>query len=227
MKTIARISTGITLSGALVLSSCTVNPHTGEQQVSKTVKGSLIGAAGGAALGALIGNNRKGGKSREGAIKGGIAGLLVGAGIGQYMDYQEAQIRKELEGTNVTVSRAGDNLTLNMPSDITFASGKSSLAPQFTGTLDSVAQVVSKYDKTQLSVIGHTDSDGSYAYNQGLSDARARTVANYLSARGVASGRLNTYGKGETQPIASNSSANGKAQNRRVEVRIVPVNDQF
>lgn len=226
-----KISQTYTALGAIVavtFSSCTTtNPYTGEKQISKTAAGTLIGAAGGAAIGALSGNNRTGGKSREHAIKGALIGGAVGGGIGIYMDQQEAQIRQQLQGTGVSVTRSGNDLILNMPSDITFKSGSSSVLPRFTSTLGSVALVLKKYKKTSISITGHTDSDGSPSYNQNLSVSRANSVAQSLSRQGVSGSRIQTYGRGEASPIASNSSTQGKAQNRRVELKIVPQSSQF
>lgn len=228
MKKLAQLSVGVVAAASLMVTSCTtVDPYTREQKASNKIKGAAIGAAGGAALGALIGNNRSGGRSREGALIGALSGAVIGLGVGQYMDHQEALIRRELEGTGVSVSRVGNDLVLNMPSDITFSKGKSKLLSQFTSTLGSVATVFKKYKKTNISVIGHTDSDGGSSYNQNLSMARANSVAGYLSSRGLEGSRILTSGEGETKPVASNSSSAGKAQNRRVEIHVVPKSSQF
>ena len=224
---ITRSIASITIA-SLALSSCTtVNPNTGQKQPSKLVKGGVLGALGGAAIGALSGNNRTGGKSRDHAIKGAAIGALAGMGIGGYMDRQESKMRQGMNGSGVTVTRAGNDLILNMPSDITFGSGSSSIQPQFQDTLGSVAGVLSQYNKTQISITGHTDSDGSSSYNQGLSINRARSVANALNSQGVSSSRTQTYGEGEALPIASNNTSAGKAQNRRVVIRIIPQQSQF
>jgi len=143
------------------------------------------------------------------------------------MDQQEAKVRQQLAGSGVGVTRDGNNLILNMPSDITFNSGQSTILPQFASTLSSVASVINQYNKTTLSITGHTDSDGTNSYNQGLSIQRANSVASYLVNSGVAANRLVTAGKGESQPVASNNTAAGKAQNRRVELYIIPQNSQF
>lgn len=213
---------------AFALTNCTtINPYTGEQQASNAIKGAGIGAAGGALLGAIIGNNTGSGDAGRGAVVGGLVGGATGGGIGYYMDTQEAKIRQQLQGTGVSVTRAGNDIILNMPSDITFASGSASLRSEFYSTLDSVALVLKEYDKTIIAVDGHTDSDGSNSYNQGLSESRASGVASYLASRGIPGNRFNAYGYGESSPIASNNSAAGKAQNRRVELRIEPVTAQF
>ncbi|XMO76019.1 OmpA family protein [Roseibacillus persicicus] len=208
---------------SLGLSNCTTtNPYTGEQQVSKTAAGAGIGTLVGAGLGAIIGNNTGDGDAGRGALIGAGIGLVGGGGIGQYMDQQETLIRRQLQGTGVSVTREGNNLILNMPNDVTFSVASANLQPQVTSTLDSVALVLNKFDKTLVTVEGHTDSDGSNSYNQTLSEQRALSVANYLASRKVNGQRLIVKGFGETQPIASNSSSAGKAQNRRVEIHIVP-----
>lgn len=209
---------------ALGLLGCTTtNPYTGEQQVSRTAAGAGIGAASGAVLGAIVGNNSGSGDQGKGAAWGAMAGALIGGGIGQYMDMQEEAIRAQLQGTGVSVTRSGNNIILNMPHDITFDTGQDRIRSDFADTLDAVALVLNKYNRTMVNVDGHTDSDGGTSYNQGLSERRASAVASYLASRRVDSRRLIVRGYGESQPIASNSSAAGKAQNRRVEIRIVPV----
>lgn len=208
---------------ALLLANCTTtNPYTGQQQVSKTAAGAGLGTLIGAGLGAIIGNNTGDGDAGRGALIGAGAGLVAGGGIGQYMDQQEALIRRQLQGTGVSVTREGNNIILNMPQDITFDVAQDNLRPEMTNTLDSVALVLNKFDKTLVTVEGHTDSDGSKSYNQNLSERRALRVSNYLAGRRVSGQRLVTRGYGETQPIASNGTSAGKAQNRRVEVHIVP-----
>lgn len=225
MKKIHSMITAVTL-GALVLPSCTtVDPYTGQRKTSNATMGTAIGAAGGALTGALLGKRH--GKSRDYAIRGAILGGLGGGAVGYYMDQQEAQIRRQLQGTGVSVTRQGNDIILNMPSDITFRTGSSQIQPRFEQTLTSVALVLKKFNKTQISVIGHTDSVGTASYNQRLSVERARSVASSLNARGVAGYRTLISGRGESSPIASNNTAAGKAKNRRVELRIVPQQNQF
>ena len=212
----------------LALSSCTtVDPYTGETKTSNSAKAAAIGAISGGVIGALIGDNRTGGKSREYAIRGAALGALAGLGVGNYMDQQEAQIRQQLQGTGVSVTRSGDELILNMPSDITFKVNSSNLQQRFTSTLYSVALVLKKFNKTYVNVVGHTDSDGTEKYNMQLSVARARSVSNYLSRSGVSSNRIHSSGRGEYEPIASNSTQAGKAKNRRVQITIRPNQQQF
>lgn len=213
----------VAAASLFTLSSCmSTNPYTGEQQVSKTTQGAGIGAIGGAILGGIIGNNVGDGDEEQGMLIGAALGGLTGAGIGNYMDQQEAAIRSQLQGTGVSVSRVGNNIILNMPHDITFNSGSDAIRSQFAGTLNSVALVLNKYNKTLVNVNGHTDSDGGASYNQGLSERRAGAVSQYLSSQRVDPRRLIVRGFGETEPIASNASSAGKAKNRRVEIHIVP-----
>jgi outer membrane protein OmpA-like peptidoglycan-associated protein len=196
----------------------TVNPYTRETQTSKAVKGAGIGAAAGAVVGLLT----KGDKLENALIGAGV-GALAGGGVGYYMDVQEAKLRQRLEGTGVSVTRNGDNITLNMPSSITFALNSSDLNAQFYSALDGVSTVLKEYDKTVVEVAGHTDSSGSDQYNQSLSERRAQAVAGYLGSHGVKQQRLITVGAGESHPVASNDSEAGRASNRRVELTIVPV----
>ncbi|NCF86288.1 MAG: OmpA family protein [Verrucomicrobiaceae bacterium] len=217
----AQLASAALLSLALV--SCqTVDPYTGEQKLSKTASGAGIGAALGAGLGAVIGNNTGDGNAGQGGLIGAALGAGLGGGIGNYMDRQEAAIRAELEGTGVSVTRNGNNIILNMPHDITFDVADDRLRSDFGRTLNSVAIVLRKFDKTLINVDGHTDSDGGVDYNQALSERRAASVARFIESRGVNGQRLIVRGYGESRPIASNNSSAGKAQNRRVELHIAP-----
>jgi len=201
-----------------IATACTtINPYTQEQQTSKVAKGAGIGAAAGAVVGLLT----KGDKLQNAMIGAGI-GALAGGGAGYYMDVQEAKLRQQLQGTGVSVTRMGDNITLNLPGNVTFATGSADLNARFFSVLDSVATVVKEYDKTLIEVAGHTDNVGATAYNQGLSERRAQTVANYLEGRGVAAKRLLTVGAGETHPVASNDTDAGRQANRRVEITLAP-----
>ncbi|MFN3434739.1 MAG: OmpA family protein, partial [Sphingomonas sp.] len=147
----------------------------------------------------------------------------AGAGIGAYMDKQERDLRARTAGTDVQVTREGDNLVLNIPSGITFAYDSAEVQPQFRRTLDQVADTLAQYNQTYIDVYGHTDSTGSAAYNQTLSERRATAVADYLASRGVQPARIGTRGFGKTQPIASNDTDAGRAANRRVEIKVVPI----
>lgn len=186
-----------------------------------TYRGAGIGAVLGAGLGSLTGDGST--ERRQRATVGAAIGAVAGAAIGQYMDSQEGQLRDSLQGSGVEVSRQGDNILLNMPSNITFAVDSANIQSQFYGTLNDVASVLTQYPETQIQVLGHTDSTGSHSYNQGLSERRAWSVSNFLGNKGVSSARLSGVGFGETQPIADNASDYGRAQNRRVEVRIMPI----
>ena len=203
----------------LTTAACTTDPETGERRVSKAAIGGIGGALGGYLLGDLVGGRRDRTEKIVGAGIGGIAG----AGIGAYMDKQEREMRARTAGTDVQVIRQGDDLLLNIPSGINFAYDSDAVAPQFQQTLDRVAQVLSEYDRSYVDVYGHTDSTGSGAYNQGLSERRAYSVARYLETHNVQHARLGTRGFGETQPLATNETEDGRAANRRVEIKIVPV----
>ncbi|MEE9434700.1 MAG: OmpA family protein [Sphingorhabdus sp.] len=209
------------LVAALSLSACTTNPETGNKRVSKAAIGGLGGALGGYLLGDLIGGRR----DRTEKILGAGIGAVVGAGVGHYMDEQEKKLRKQTAGTGVNVIRDGDNLVLDMPAELTFAVNDASVQPAFQSTLDQVASTLTQYESTYVDVLGHTDSTGSDAYNQSLSERRASSVANYLSGRGVQQARLATRGYGESQPKASNTTEEGRSANRRVEIRLVPVTE--
>ena len=203
----------------LPLAACTTNPETGNKRISKTVIGGAAGALGGYLLGDLIGGRR----DRTEKILGAGIGAVAGAGAGYYMDEQEKKLRRQTAGTGVGVTREGDELVLDMPSEITFATGSANLDPAFRATLEKVAQTLTEYEKTYVDVMGHTDSTGSDAFNQTLSEQRSSSVASYLTQKGVQSARLATKGYGESQPRASNTTEEGRAANRRVEIRLVPV----
>jgi outer membrane protein OmpA-like peptidoglycan-associated protein len=200
-------------------SACVTNPETGERHLSKAAIGGVGGALGGYLLGDLVGGRH----DRTEKIIGAGLGGLAGAGIGAYMDKQERDLRAKTAGTDVQVVRQGDNLVLNMPSNVTFAYDSAQVQPQFQATLNQVADVLKQYDETYIDVYGFTDSTGSDSYNQQLSERRAESVASYLEARGVQSARLGTQGFGETHAIAPNDTEEGRAANRRVEIRLVPI----
>jgi len=203
------------------VSACTtVNPYTQEKQVSKVAIGTGIGAASGAVIGALTasGKNR-----RRNALIGAGIGAVAGGGAGYYMDVQEAKLRQRLQNTGVSVTRQGDNIILNMPGNVTFATNSPNINAGFYEVLNAVAVVLKEYPKTYVDVVGHTDSTGDAAYNQRLSEDRARSVAGYLTSQGVQVERLLVAGRGETEPIASNDTPEGRSQNRRVNIQIAPV----
>lgn len=198
----------------------TYDPYTGEEKVSSATKGSVIGAVGGAAVGAATSSSSDRGK---GALIGAASGAAVGGGIGYYMDRQEAKLRRQLEGSGVRVVRNGDQIDLIMPGNITFNTDQSSIRPAFTDTLESVALVLKEFDQTTIRIEGHTDSTGSDSYNQLLSESRASSVRDFLLNRGVQPGRTRAVGYGERYPVASNDTAAGREQNRRVELTLVPM----
>ncbi len=209
-------------ASAFLLTACTSNPYTGEQQVSKGLLGAGGGAILGGAAGALIGATTSV-KTRKAALIGAGIGALAGGGVGIYMDNQEAKLRQRLQNTGVSVTRVGDSIVLNMPSNITFDSDQSDVKPQFYETLNSVALVFQEFDQSLIDVAGHTDSDGSDDYNIDLSRRRAGSVARYLTSQQLDPQRFSVEGRGEREPIASNASSRGKQENRRVEITIQPL----
>ncbi|MBW2543154.1 MAG: OmpA family protein [Deltaproteobacteria bacterium] len=201
-----------------LLTACVTDPYTGEKKVSKAATGAVIGGATGAAIGAATGGDR-GKRAGIGAAAGAVAGGAVGA----YMDHQEAKLREQLQGTGVSVTRAGDELILNMPGNITFDVDQSSIRSDFYDVLNSVVLVVKEFDKTNIEVSGFTDSTGSDQYNQELSERRAASVGSYITSQGVAAGRVWTRGFGERNPVADNNTAAGRERNRRVELKLIPI----
>lgn len=215
-KTIIAVS-----AAALMAAACTTDPYTGQQKPSNTAIGVGLGAAAGALAGAAVGGSKV--AQRNAILIGAGIGALTGGAIGSYMDQQEAELRAQLEGTGVSVTRQGDNLILNMPSNITFDTDQAAVKPAFVPTLNSVGIVLRKFDRTLVDVYGHTDSTGDADYNLDLSNRRATSVANYLAGQGVDGRRFYVTGYGESQPIATNDTPDGRAANRRVEIRLVPV----
>ena len=212
------VSTSLTIA----LSGCeTLDAYTQESKTSNATKGAVIGAVAGAAVGLASGDDAV--ERRQHALILAGVGALAGGAIGYYMDQQEAKLRAELQGTGVSVTRIGDNLTLNMPGNITFATNSSDLSSEFLDVLSSVSKVLIEFDQTVVEVAGHTDSSGSDAYNQALSERRSGSVAQYLQSQDVDPQRLMTIGMGESMPIADNSMAASKQANRRVEITMVPV----
>jgi len=213
---------GLACAMALPLGGCyTENAYTGDREVSRTAKGAGIGAAVGAVVGLLTGGDAA--AHRKNALIAAGVGALAGGAVGNYMDRQQAELRTQLRGSGVSVTRMGDNLTLNMPGNITFQSDSAELNASFYRVLDSVNVVLKKYEKTVIEVAGHTDSTGSAQYNQQLSERRANTVAQYLEAHGLRSDRVIAVGAGETRPVASNDTPEGRQANRRVELTLTPL----
>lgn len=206
---------------AYSLTGCmTYDPYTGQKKVSDSTKGSVIGALAGAAVGAAAANGKN---HVRGALLGAAIGGAAGGGIGYYMDKQEAELRHQLQGTGVRVQRNGNQINLIMPGNVTFDVDQASIRPDFYDVLHSVALVLKKFDKTAINIAGYTDSTGSASYNQQLSEKRARAVADYLRNQGINGNRLEVVGYGESNPIASNKTAQGRQQNRRVELKLVPL----
>ena len=198
----------------------TINPYTGEEQTSSAVKGGAIGAATGALVGVLASSKHDRGK---GALIGAATGAAVGGGIGYYMDVQEAKLRQKMKGTGVSVTRQGDNIILNMPNSVTFDTNSSQVKAAGANTLSGVAMVLKEYEKTRVNVVGHTDSSGGRDLNMRLSQERADSVGSNLITQGVDASRISMSGVGPDQPVASNSTAAGKAQNRRVTITLSPL----
>ena len=208
---------------ALSLSACTtINAYTGEQQLSNTAGGAMVGAGTGAVVGAAAGA-MTGNDPRIGALIGAGVGALTGATVGHYMDQQEAELRAQLQGTGVSVTRVGNQIILNMPSNITFAVDQATVQPSFNETLVSVGLVLKKFNRTVVDVYGYTDNTGTVQHNNDLSQRRAVAVATILANQGIDQRRFYIAGKGEDDPIASNSTETGRAQNRRVELQISPI----
>jgi outer membrane protein OmpA-like peptidoglycan-associated protein len=199
----------------------TLDPYSGESGMSNSTKGALIGAAAGVVVGLASGDDAV--DRRQRALLGAGVGALAGGSVGYYMDKQEAELRAELEGTGVSVTRIGDNITLNMPGNVTFATDSSDLNPAFFDVLNSVGKVIREFDQTVVEVAGHTDSTGSDVHNQALSERRSSTVSQFLQSRSIASERLITIGLGESMPVADNSQEYGRQANRRVEITMVPL----
>lgn len=208
-------------AGLLATTACTTDPQTGQRTISKAAIGAGLGVVGGYLGGDIVGGRR----DRTEKIVGAGIGAIAGGAIGAYMDRQEQELRQKTAGTGIEVERKGDDILLNIPSGVTFATNSAAIQPQFRQTLDQVAQTLSTYNQTYLDVYGHTDSTGSDRINQPLSENRATSVADYLASRGVQRARIATQGFGASQPVASNDTAEGRQENRRVEIKIVPVRD--
>ena len=205
----------------VTVSGCVTDPNTGEKKVSRTA----IGAGGGALAGLLLGGLIGGGTGR---IVGAGIGGIAGAAVGYQMDKQIKELKEQTAGSGVDVTEAdnGQSILVNLPEGVTFDVGSATLKPQFRATLDQIAQSLRTYPDSLIDVYGHPDSTGSDAFNQTLSESRARTVANYLTMQGVAASRIRSQGYGETMPVADNMTAEGRAKNRRVEIKIVPISQE-
>lgn len=209
------------MAAAVLAAGCTTDPYTGQPKLSNTAAGAGIGAGLGALAGLAVGGSPR--AQRNAVLIGAGIGALAGGGIGAYMDQQEAKLRQQLEGTGVSVTRNGDIIVLNMPSNITFDVDQDAIKGQFYPVLNSVAVVLREYNRTLVDVNGHTDSTGDAEYNRNLSERRALSVANYLNGQGIDPRRFSIVGFGESQPVATNATEAGRAANRRVEIQLAPI----
>ncbi|NNE51488.1 MAG: OmpA family protein [Sulfitobacter sp.] len=221
MKT-TKVTLAAALAGIMTLGACTqpgggILAQPGDPN-QRTKNGALIGAASGAVIGAL---SKGDGNRGDGALVGAVVGGALGAGVGYSLDRQAAELRQQLDD-NIVITNTGDRLIVTLPNNLLFAVDSTIVGPTLQGDLAALARNVKIYQNSTLQIVGHTDSDGDASYNQTLSEGRARSVANVLIANGVSSGRLQTFGRGESQPIASNLTPEGKARNRRVEIVILP-----
>ena len=209
---------GILAAASFILvAGCATNPYQGEH--AKTATGATVGAGAGAVLGGVVSGRSD---RTQGALIGAAVGATVGGLIGRQMDQQEAELRRQMQGTGVEVQREGDTIRLQAPENITFDTNRADVKPQFRPVLDQLATSISQYPGTVIRVEGHTDSTGSATYNQTLSENRAQSVRSYLMQRGVPGQRMEAIGYGFNRPLADNATAAGRAENRRVEVLIIP-----
>ncbi|NOU04090.1 MAG: OmpA family protein [Novosphingobium sp.] len=211
----------IAASALLATSACVTDPNTGEKKASRTAIGGVGGAVAGALLGGLIGG-------KTGRIIGAGIGGVAGGVVGYKMDQQIKELKEQTSGSGVDVTETdgGKAILVNLPDGVTFDVGSSTLKPEFRATLDKVAESLIQYPNSLIDVYGHTDSTGSDSFNQTLSESRARTVANYLISKGVPAARVRSQGFGETMPVTTNDTADGRAKNRRVEIKIVPITQE-
>lgn len=214
-----RISAAAAMATLLLTAACVTDPDTGQRHLSRGGTGALVGAGSGALLGAIIGGRN----NRTETLVGAGIGAIAGGAIGSYMDQQERKLREQTAGTGVEVERQGDDIVLRMPDNVTFDFNSTVLRPEFRPSLQNVAETLKAYPSTFVDVLGHTDSIGSAAVNQRISEERARTVGGSLISMGVQSARIATHGYGYSMPLASNDTEEGRAQNRRVEIRLSPL----
>ena len=216
----------LSIASVTVLSGCTTfDPYTGEEKTTNTAKGAGIGAGAALLVSYLANKDKNAGERNRRLLRDAGIGAIVGGGVGYYMDTQEAKLRQQLRGTGVSVQRDGDNINLIMPGNITFPSNGRDLRADFYPVLDSVALVLEEFEKTVIAVAGYTNSQGSNAYNQSLSEARASSVASYLKTKKVVPARFQIVGFGEQNPVADNTTEQGRAQNRRVELTLLPITE--
>ena len=227
MNKTVNLIVALAASATVLIGGCTTyDAYTGEEKVSNTAKGAGIGAGVGAVI-AYFANKDESSKERQKRMLAAAGvGAIAGGGVGYYMDAQEAKLRKQLRDSGVSVVRDGDKINLVMPGNITFDTDRANIKTDFHQVLDSVALVLEEYDKTIIAVGGHTDSTGSREYNQQLSEKRARSVASYLKGHNIVDARFDVIGFGEDYPIADNSSSAGRAENRRVELTLIPITEE-
>ena len=218
--TLSKTSIAVALTSVLALAACEPGPIGGNPNDpnANTRNGALIGAGTGAVIGAL---SKGDGNRAQGALAGAVAGGALGAGYGYSLDKQEADLRRQLD-SDVIITNTGDRLIVTLPQDILFATDSTQVQAGMQNDLAALARNVNVYSNSTLQIVGHTDSDGEASYNQQLSEGRARAVANVLVSNGVPGSRIQSVGRGESQPVASNLNAAGNAQNRRVEIVILP-----
>lgn len=216
----------LSIASVTVLSGCTTfDPYTGEEKTTNTAKGAGIGAGAALLVSYLANKDKNAGERNRRLLRDAGIGAIAGGGVGYYMDTQEAKLRQQLRSTGVSVQRDGDNINLIMPGNITFPSNGRDLRADFYPVLDSVALVLEEFDKTIVAVAGYTDSQGSDSYNQSLSESRASSVASYLKTKQIVPARFQIVGFGEQNPIADNTTEQGRAQNRRVELTLLPITE--
>jgi outer membrane protein OmpA-like peptidoglycan-associated protein len=212
------------LACAVAVSGCSsTGSADGKRSMTNTEKGAIIGAVGGAVLGAAVAD-----KKGKGALIGAVGGGLAGAAVGKYMDRQKQDLEKNLAAERksgaVTVEKQpGDVMKITMTSQTAFDTGSAEIKPGFRSTMDRLADVVVRYQKTVITVVGHTDAEGTSESNRDLSQRRAQAVVDYLESKNVISGRLTAVGRGETEPVADNKTEAGRRANRRVELLVAPI----
>ncbi|MFV1806237.1 OmpA family protein [Phaeobacter sp. Ax4a-4a] len=212
-----KLTTAAILAAGLGLTACT-DPATVGTPGSKTQSGALIGGLIGAGVGAAANDSDRG----LGAVTGALVGAAAGSVIGNQLDAQERELRQSISNDGISIVNTGDRLIVSLPNDLTFATDSAAISPAARSDLNKVAASLVRYPNSQVQVIGHTDSDGDAAYNQGLSERRANAVADQIQAGGVPYNRVQIIGRGESQPVASNLTPDGKARNRRVEIVVIP-----
>ncbi|MCK5395500.1 MAG: OmpA family protein [Gammaproteobacteria bacterium] len=216
----------VSLACVIAISGCTTfDPYTGEEKTTNTAKGAGIGAGAALVVSYLANKDKSSRERNQRMLRDAGIGAVVGGGVGYYMDTQEAKLRQQLRSTGVSVVRDGDNITLVMPGNIVFPTAGSDLRADFYDVLTSVALVLEEFDKTIVVVAGHTDSVGSDSYNQQLSERRARSVTSFLINKKINPARFDTVGFGERNPVADNSTKQGRALNRRVEITLLPITE--